>query len=221
VDFGPTVDVPTGAAPDDERASPDLVLSPAVRSKVVGLISKIFMELVQTAGGDDAVRQVKMKAKVPLEKDFKLNTVYDDREWRALVGAACEVLGITAEQAEAAYADFFFKDALNRWPMWFQMSKNSREFLLRQPAIHNSLAAGVSEEHQRTAVADKFNIDMTTDGLVTHYRSGNGHCGLYKALAQRVIDHYGDEARIEESRCVRRGDEECEIHVRWTSLKAA
>lgn len=183
---------------------------------MVGLICKVLIDLVRVTAGDDAVNKVKLRARVPPEKEYKLNAVYDDDEWRRLVGATCEVLGITPEQAEAAYADFFFKDSLNRWPMWFKMSRNSREFLLRQPAIHNSLAAGVSEEAQRAAIADKFRIETTDDGLVTHYRSANGHCGLYKKLARCIINHYGDEATVEEPRCARRGDDECEIHVRWS-----
>ena len=186
---------------------------------MIGLIHKILFDLVHSIGGDEAVNKVKLAALVPLETEYQLNAVYDDAEWRRLVGATCEVLGITPDQAEAAYADHFLKDALNRWPMWFRMSKNSRELLLRQPAIHNSLAAGVSEEAHRSAIADKFRIDTTADGIVTHYRSSNGHCGLYMALARCVVNHYGDEADIEERQCAKRGAEECEIHVRWTHFK--
>ncbi len=183
---------------------------------MVGLICKVLIDFVRATGGDAAVNKVKLQAQVPPAQEYKLNGVYDDAEWRRLVGAACAVLGITADQAEADFADFFFKDSLGRWPMWFKMSRNSREFLLRQPAIHNSLAAGVSEEAQRTAIADKFRIEATDDGLVTHYRSANGHCGLYRALARCIINHYGDEATVEEPRCALRGDDECEIHVHWT-----
>jgi len=186
---------------------------------MVGLIFKVLIELVKTVGGDDAVTKVKLKAQVPPDKDYKLNAAYDDAEWGRMVGATCAVLGLTAEQAEAAYADYFFKDALARWPMWFKMSKNSREFLLRQPAIHNSLAAGISEAAQRSAIADKFRIETTADGIVTHYRSGNGHCGLYKNLARCIVNHYGDEATIEERQCMKHGAAECEIHVRWTKFK--
>jgi hypothetical protein len=175
---------------------------------MVGLICKTLLDLVKASGGDDAVKEVRQMAEVPQDRDYKLNVVYDDTEWRRLVGATCQVLAITPDQAEEAFADFFL------------MCKDSREFLLRQPAIHNSLAAGVTDESRRSAVADKFRIETTDDGIVTHYRSENGHCGLYRALARRIIDHYGDEATIEEPRCARRGDSECEIHVRWTKFGA-
>ena len=54
-----------------------------------------------------------------------------------------EVLNTTQEQAEEAYADFFCKDALERWPTWFTMSKNAREFLEKQPRIHHGFATSV------------------------------------------------------------------------------
>ncbi len=183
---------------------------------LVGLICKILIDLVKSAGGDDAVQKVKAAAQLPEDRDYKLNSVYDDSEWRRLFEATCQVLGVTPEQAVQAFADFFLKDALARWPIWFKMSRSSRDFLLRQPAIHNSLASGIAEEAQRKAVADKFCIQETVDGLVTHYRSANGLCGLYQALASRVIAHYGDEATIEERCCALKGAGECEIHIRWT-----
>lgn len=185
---------------------------------MVGLICKILINLVQNVGGDEAVRRLRVAAQVPEAREYKLNSVYDDSEWRRLMDAACQVLGISPEQAVDAYADFFLKDALIRWPIWFKMSGNSRDFLLRQPAIHNSLASGVTDESLRKAVADKFHIVANDAGLVTHYRSGNGLCALYRALAQRVIEHYGDEAVLEERQCAQNGFDECQIHIHWTKL---
>ena len=188
---------------------------------MVGLIHKILFDLIKTTGGEDAVTKVRERAGIPPDREIKMQVAYDDAEWRGLVAATCEVLQITPQQAEEAYAAFFYKDALQRWPMWFTMSKNSREFLERQPAIHNSLSAGVLDEVARQAVADKFLIQRTSDGIITHYRSENRHCGLYKALARQIIEHYGDEAVIEEHRCQNAGAEECEIVIRWTKLGAA
>ena len=70
-------------------------------------------------------------AGVPEERQFRINEAYDDEEWQRLLAATCEVLDITQEQAEQAYADFFCKDAQQRWPRWFQMSENGRQFLER------------------------------------------------------------------------------------------
>ena len=46
-----------------------------------------------------------------------------------LVVAGTEVLNCSAETLEEEFARYFLKDAPNRWPAWFSMSKSAREFL--------------------------------------------------------------------------------------------
>jgi hypothetical protein len=120
-----------------------------------------------------------------------------------------------------AYAEVFCRDALSRFPKWFEMSANSREFLERQVTIHNVFASGVRDPGARKAVADKFHIEKRPGEIVTHYRSPNRLCSMYKSLARWLFRHYGDEATIEEPKCMLRGDEECELHVVWRKLRAA
>ncbi len=50
-----------------------------------------------------------------------------------------------------------------------------------------------------------------------HYRSPNQLCGLYTATARWIINHYGDDASIEETKCLKQGDSECEIRIRWAA----
>lgn len=182
---------------------------------MVGLIQKLLLGLIEESAGANAVAEVKRRADVPADRIFRMDEVYDDAEWRRMFGATCAVLDITAEQAEEAYADFFIKDARRRWPMWFKMSKNAREFLVRQPAIHNGFATGVRDTESRQAITDKFDIEVNDQDLVVHYRSPNKLCGLYIKLAERIINHYGDNATVKEKRCSKNGDAECEIHVQW------
>ncbi len=182
---------------------------------MVGLVQKLLMDLIEESAGAEAVAEVKRRAEVPADREFRMDEVYDDVEWRRLLAATCAVLDITAEQAEEAYADFFFKDSQQRWPMWFTMSKNAREFLVRQPVIHNGFATGVRDAESRQAITDKFEIEENGQDLVVHYRSPNKLCGLYMKLAERTINLYGDNATVSEKQCSKNGDAECEIHVQW------
>jgi hypothetical protein len=188
---------------------------------MVGVIHRVLFQLVDSLGGREAVDRVRQLADVPADREFKMQVPYDDAEWRRLMRATCEVLEVTPEQALEAYAGFFLKDALTRWPMWFRMSANSRQFLARQPSIHNSLSAGLLDPSERQAVSDKFHVEVDGERIVTRYHSPNQLCGLYKALARGVIEHYGDAAVITERGCMLRGDPECEITVEWTRLKVA
>jgi hypothetical protein len=182
---------------------------------MVGLIQKILFDLVQATGGPEAVAEVRRRAELPEDRRFRLDTVYPDDEWQRLLRAACEVLGLSQDEVEVAYADFFGRDALQRWPVWFEMSANAREFLERQQTIHNTFATGVRDPDARKGIRDKFRLEALDNEFIAHYRSPNELCGLYKALARWVLNYYREHALIEETRCTKRGDAECEIHIRW------
>jgi len=116
---------------------------------------------------------------------------------------------------EEEYARYFLKDAQERWPAWFKMSKTAREFLERHPAVHNNFADAVRDPASRDLIRDKFRIERLQDKIITHYRSPNRHCHLYISLAREVLKLYGEEASIEQVKCVKRGDPECEIWISW------
>jgi hypothetical protein len=186
---------------------------------MIGLIQKILLDLVEEKAGPEAVTAVRTAAGVPQDRIFRLGEVYSDTEWQNLLSASCRVLGANEDQLMELYADVFGRDALIRFSRWFEMSANSREFLERQITIHNVFASGVVDPNMRKAVVDKFRIETFDEKIVTHYRSPNKLCSLYKALARWMFSHYEDEAVIEETKCMHRGDEECEIHVIWKKLK--
>lgn len=182
---------------------------------MVGLIQKLLLDMVESANGPEGVRELKRRAGVPEDQIYRMDEVYSDEECMRLLAAACEVLQVSQAEAEVAYADFFFNDAKKRWPMWFKMSKNSREFLQRQPAIHNGFATSFEDLELRKGINDKFSMVGTESSLVVTYRSPNQLCGLFKTLAQWIIDYYEDEATFEEKSCMKNGDPECEIHIHW------
>ncbi len=184
---------------------------------MVGLVHKLLFDLIDSTSGPEAVSEVKRLAGVPQDKQFRMDEAYNDEEWRRLFAATCEVLEITQEQAEEVYADFFIQDARKRWPMWFSMSKTAREFLERQPKIHNGFATGVQDPQARQAITDKFQLEALENELIMHYRSPNRLCGLYLALARWIINHYGDKATVQETQCLKNGDPECQIHIRWAA----
>lgn len=182
---------------------------------MVGLIQKVLLDLIHEVAGPVAVAEVRRLAQIPEGHNFRLDTAYPDDEWQRLLAATGRVLNKSQDELEVAYAAYFGRDALRRWPVWFEMSANARQFLERQQTIHNTFATGMRDADARSGIRDKFRIEARPHELVTHYRSPNNLCGLYKALAQWVLDHYDERATIEETSCTKRGDAECEIHIRW------
>ncbi|NNM58740.1 MAG: hypothetical protein HKM04_02890 [Legionellales bacterium] len=191
---------------------------------MVGLIQKLLCDMIQSMGGEETLNKIKMDAGIEPERVFHINQVYSDEEWQRLLASTLKILNVTEEQANDVYADYFAKDALKRFPNWFAMCDNSYEFLLIQPTIHNCFATAVTEADGELrkelckGINDKFHVDKEPMKVVTHYRSPNQLCSLYTALARWMIAHYQDEATIEEKKCTKRGDDECEIVIQWTKF---
>jgi hypothetical protein len=176
---------------------------------MLGYPIKVVIGAIKSRYGHDAVVETLAEAGLPGDRVFRLNEPYADSEIQRLSAAAFRRISLE-EVAEA-----FFKDTLVRFPAWYAMCKTSRAFLEMQPDIHNTFALGLQRPDERDAVRDKFRLEKLDDELVVHYRSPNRFCDMYKAIAQHVFQHYRDKATIDEPRCMRRGDVECELRIRW------
>ncbi len=182
---------------------------------MLGYPFKPMLQAIEAKGGSAAVAEVKRRAGVPPERTYRMNETYADDECQRLLVAAGDFLDLCLEETCDLWAEAFLKDTRKRFPVWYQMCANSRALLEYHPEIHIGFAAGLADPKASQAVTDKFRLEKLQQELIVHYRSPNRLCMLYRALAQRVIAYYGDEARIEETRCQHHGDAECEIHIRW------
>jgi hypothetical protein len=176
---------------------------------VLGYPLNLVLKAFETRHGPAALEQLLAEAGIPPDRVYRLNEPYADSEFTHLWLAAAGRI-TTDEIAEA-----FFKDTVVRFPTWFAMCKTSRQFLEMQPEIHNTFAHGLQRPEDRDAVREKFRLEKLADELVVHYRSPNRLCDIYKSVARHVFEHYRDTATIEEPKCMKRGDGECELRIRW------
>lgn len=188
---------------------------------MVGLVPKLFLDWIRQTGGAEAEAQVRTKAGIPKDRKYRIDTPYDDEEWVRMFHAGQEVLEVDGDQAELEFADYFYQDALMRWPTWFEISPTARHFIVRQPVIHNGFARSAESADGRDKIENKFELEEHPHRLVMRYRSSNRLCGFYRALVTLILGHYGESAEIEEVSCVKSGDPECEIHIRWAEAQAA
>lgn len=179
---------------------------------MIGLIQLVLLDLVEKAGGADKLTEVRRRGGLPDDFEFRIDTDYPDEQARALIGHACDVLGLTPQQAYDAYAVHFLKEVQVRFPVFFTMSPTARDFLKRQPAIHNSMGSGVTGGDSR--LGDKFSVTETDAGLITHYRSENRLAALYMSLARALLEHYGEDAEVTALDDPEAAD--CRIEIRWT-----
>jgi hypothetical protein len=177
---------------------------------LLGYPLQLVLNAIEARHGNAAVIQTLTEAGLPADRVYRLNEPYADIEAQRLSASAFQ--RISMEDIAKA----FFDDTIVRFPTWFKMCKTSREFLEMQPEIHNTFAHGLQRPEERAAVREKFRLEKLENELVVHYRSANRLCDMYKAIAQHVFRHYQDEATIEEPWCMKRGDTECELRIRWT-----
>lgn len=185
---------------------------------MIGVIQRVLVDLVRERRGEAGAARFLADAGLAADFQFRIDTDYDDAQCLALFAAAGRVLDLPQGALFEAYADIFVRRSRVMFPAFYSLARSSREFLRRQPAIHNSFAAGLRDEAARRHVTDKFSIAEDGADLVTTYRSANGLCGLYRALATRVIADYGEEAEITDELCVARGDAHCRLRLHWTRV---
>lgn len=178
------------------------------------------MALLEQRTDAAGIQAILADAGVPEDRQFALDQPYDDAELLRLVHASARGLGENVEALMEDFANVFITDAVQRWPVWFEMAPDARSFLERQPRIHESFSRALDTAASREAPKpQKFRITTTDDGLQVEYRSENRLCGLYKALAAAVLRHYHDEqGRIDETCCMHHGHDHCEIRLTWPRL---
>ncbi len=184
---------------------------------MLGYPFRPLLQAVEAKGGEAAVAEAKRRAGVPPDRVYRMSEIYADEECQRLLAAAGEVLGLGVEDTCDLWAEAFLKDTQKRFPAWYEMCADARALLECHPEIHYGFAASLDDPKASKAITDKFRIEKRERELIVHYRSPNRLCFLYRALARRVIAHYGDEASVEEPRCLHRGDDECEFRIRWAS----
>lgn len=188
---------------------------------MVGVMHSLLLNFVRKNWGGQTLEKVVRQANLPADTAYRLDKFYADEEWRALITAAVEVSGLSPESMRFAFARYAGEDLVRRFPGFFRGAKCARDVIKRQPAIHNFIAASVSDPACQKAIMEKFRLEERADETVTYYTSPNQECVIYLGLACWVADHFGEAIEIDERLCQKRGDPVCEIHIRYLGARTA
>ena len=74
---------------------------------LVETLPKLLLDLIESIGGPDAVRQVCERAEISKDRAFRLSEVRDGEEWNTLLDASSDFLLLSE-------VEVFFNDALRR-----------------------------------------------------------------------------------------------------------
>lgn len=163
---------------------------------MISWIPRLLVEFLDEVGSAEIRRATLADAGLdPEATRFRMDTDLPDPTCRRILEAACTRLSVTEAEALTLFAPYFLAAARATFPGFFRGAVGVHDFLLRQPAIHNSLAAGLRDP-QRRAVADKFRAEAVPGGVRVHYNSPNRLAALYVAIAHELARSFGEAVDI-------------------------
>ena len=162
---------------------------------MIGWVPHVLVAFLDEIGGLDARRAILAEAGFDPDTRFRIDTSYADAACRRILNVACARLEVTEDAAFTLFAPFFLAQSRAVFPGFFAHRPTVRAFLLHQPEVHNTLAAGLAEG-ERQHVARKFRAEPTPGGVRIFYRSPNRLAGLYAAVARRLGEEFGQPTTI-------------------------
>jgi hypothetical protein len=162
---------------------------------MIGWVPYVLSEFLAASVGEELRRDIIREAGFDPDETLRINKVYADASCRRILDASCRRLGMSEEDAFTAFAPFFLARSRAMFPGFFLHRPTVRAFLLHQPEVHNTLAAGL-QEGQRSHVADKFRVEALPGGVRVFYRSSNRLAGLYAAVARQLGVECGQATEV-------------------------
>ncbi len=179
----------------------------------MGHINSLLIDMVRGHHGEEGVDRLFELAGVPRRAYFR-EVIYPEEEVQALFRAVQELYGVDDEAAQKAFADYFIAVSPRLFPAFFQVAGSARRMFEMVPVIHRQWPSAASARLFR----EKVQILSATDETVTFkYDSPNRLCGVLRHVARGVLEYYGEEGAVTETRCARNGAPWCEVTVRFGS----
>lgn len=184
---------------------------------VKGIIFNLAEEVITEAHGEDAWDALLDAAGLPGSYTSLGN--YPDEELTRLVEAATTALGASPDEVVRSLGEGALPLLAERYPAFFAPHQTTRSFLL---TLNNVIHAEVRKLYPDAEVPefDFDQIDPDPAVLVIGYRSPRQLCALAEGFIRGAARHFGEEATIEQSACMHRGDDRCVLRCRLAPSQA-
>lgn len=158
-----------------------------------GTIVKCLEDMVKAKAGPEKWKAILEKAGHSPVRMFTTIEAVPDGEVTKLIGAAAEVLRLTAQQAMDAFGDYWSTTyAPGIYAVYFQRAKSAKAFLLSLDGIHTSMTKSMKD-----AAPPHFRYeDPGPRELIMHYSSPRGLVALMPGLIQGVGRYYKEKVSV-------------------------
>lgn len=174
-----------------------------------GLVNAAVQDLVVSKFGEQTWKQIKNRAGLSVETFSRMEQYSDDVTYR-MVGAASEVLGISADDVMRAFGEHWvLYTGREGYGELFDIAGSSlRDFLLNLDALHTRVGQNFTQLEPPS-----FRFDTLNEQTVRmHYHSARkGLCPLVGGLVAGLAARFATPVEIEHPVCSRAGAEHCEF----------
>jgi Haem-NO-binding len=178
---------------------------------VHGVIFSSFRDFLSAEHGPETATRV-----FEGEPVYLLSESYPDASFSGLVERASGAIGTDSDELVHDFGVYTASTTFTRlYPAFFAIVTSARDFLLTvETRIHELVRATIPD-----AEPPQLHVsELGRDGVSIVYSSPRRLCTLLRGLTEGTAQHFGETATIEESTCMRRGDERCTFEVRLSSL---
>jgi predicted hydrocarbon binding protein len=174
---------------------------------VHGIIFSAFRDFLTAHHGAEVTSKVFADA-----PEFVISHAYPDEALVELLGRARDTTGIELDRLLGDFGVYTGVQVFPRlYPAFYSAARDTRSFLLTvEQRIHELVRATIPD-----ALPPRLLVKaLDDDGVEILYDSPRRLCRLLKGLASGTARYYGESAVIEETACMRRGDEACCFEIR-------
>lgn len=175
-----------------------------------GIIFNLAEEVLSQAHGADVWDDVLERAGV-VGAYTSLGS-YPDDELMRLVRAASEITGVAEQTVVRQLGEGAIPLLAARYPQFFAPHTGTRPFVL---TLNDIIHPEVRKLYPGADAPD-FDFDTSdAEVLMLGYRSSRRLCALAEGFIVGTARHYGEEAAIEQTKCMHRGAASCVILCRF------
>lgn len=176
-----------------------------------GVIFNLAEEVIVASHGEDTWDALLDAA--GLDGSYTSLGNYPDSDLFRLVDAASSLLGVPAGDVVRTLGEGALPLLAGRYPAFFAGHSSTRSFVLTlNEVIHSEV-----RKLYPGAEVPEFDFDDSDPAcLVVSYRSPRKLCALAEGFILGAARHYGEEATLDQTCCLHRGDDHCLIRCRFT-----
>jgi hypothetical protein len=178
-----------------------------------GVIFNLAEEVIVASYGEDTWDTVLDAA--GLDGSYTSLGNYPDGDLFRLVDAASSHLGVPAHDVVRTLGEGALPLLAGRYPDFFAGHRSTRSFVL---TLNDIIHSEVRKLYPGAEVPEFDFDDGDPACLVVGYRSPRKLCALAEGFIVGAARHFGEEATLDQPRCLNRGDDRCIIRCAFTPV---